>query len=134
MYDFFCGGGCFSTAVAGEDAGEEDAGATVEFGVDHWGVAVATFQRNHARAAVRGVALPATWAALRPPEPLLDAPVHAHLSPPYDYALCITPYVSVPTSQSSALRRLACPCALAAIERSSDDAQTGRCAVNESAR
>ena len=88
VYDIFCGGGCFSSAVAAKRGGEDGAGAgaTAAFGVDHWGVAVATFQRNHARAVVRGVALPATWAALRPPEPALGANAsvhtHAHFSPP----------------------------------------------------
>ena len=76
VYDLFCGGGCFSAAVAGEE------GVVVAFGVDHWGVAVATFLRNHPRAVARGLALPATWAALRPPSPALGARVHAHLSPP----------------------------------------------------
>jgi len=57
VFDFFCGGGCFSTA-AGDDA-------LIAFGVDDWGVAVATFLRNHPRAVARGLSPPPPQPALR---------------------------------------------------------------------
>lgn len=57
IFDFFAGGGCFSTAAALE-------GVEVALGVDDWSVALSTFWRNHPAAAARGTTLPATWAAL----------------------------------------------------------------------
>ena len=79
VFDFFAGGGCFSTAAAALE------GVEVALGVDDWGVALSTFRRNHPGAAARGTTLPATWAALRLPAlaPEQDgAAVHAHFSPP----------------------------------------------------
>lgn len=78
IFDFFAGGGCFSTAAA------ELAGVEVALGVDDWSVALSTFRRNHPGAAARGTSLPATWAALRvPPERAPEeGSVHAHFSPP----------------------------------------------------
>ena len=61
IFDFFAGGGCFSTAAAALE------GVEVALGVDDWGVALSTFRRNHPGAAARGTTLPATWAALRLP-------------------------------------------------------------------
>ena len=74
VYDFFCGGGCFSSAIADEHD------VTIAFGVDDWSIACGTFRHNHPHATVRGLTLPATWAALRPPHAC--AALHAHFSPP----------------------------------------------------
>ena len=74
VYDFFCGGGCFSSAIADEDD------VTIAFGVDDWSIACGTFRHNHPHATLRGLTLPATWAALRPPH--ANAALHAHFSPP----------------------------------------------------
>ena len=77
IFDFFAGGGCFSTAVAALE------GVEVALGVDDWSVALSTFRRNHPAAAARGTTLPATWAALRlPPARAPPDAVHAHFSPP----------------------------------------------------
>ena len=79
IFDFFAGGGCFSTAAAALE------GVEVALGVDDWGVALSTFRRNHPGAAARGTTLPATWAALRLPParaPPDAGAVHAHFSPP----------------------------------------------------
>ena len=77
IFDFFAGGGCFSTAAAALE------GVEVALGVDDWGVALSTFRRNHPAAAARGTTLPATWAALRlPPARAPPDTVHAHFSPP----------------------------------------------------
>ena len=77
IFDFFAGGGCFSTAAAALE------GVEVALGVDDWSVALSTFRRNHPGAAARGTTLPATWAALRlPPERAPPDAVHAHFSPP----------------------------------------------------
>ena len=77
IFDFFAGGGCFSTAAAALEDVE------VALGVDDWGVALSTFRRNHPGAAARGTTLPATWAALRlPPARAPPDAVHAHFSPP----------------------------------------------------
>ena len=77
IFDFFAGGGCFSTAAAALE------GVEVALGVDDWGVALSTFRRNHPGAAARGTTLPATWAALRlPPARAPADAVHAHFSPP----------------------------------------------------
>ena len=77
IFDFFAGGGCFSTAAAALE------GVEVALGVDDWGVALSTFRRNHPAAAARGTTLPATWAALRlPPARAPADAVHAHFSPP----------------------------------------------------
>ena len=77
IFDFFAGGGCFSTAAAALE------GVEVALGVDDWGVALSTFRRNHPGAAARGTTLPATWAALRlPPARAPPDAVHAHFSPP----------------------------------------------------
>ena len=80
VFDFFSGGGCFSTAAS------ELEGVEAALGVDNWSVALSTYRRNHPGAAARGTTLPATWAALRlPPELPLEQgeeAVHAHFSPP----------------------------------------------------
>ena len=77
IFDFFAGGGCFSTAAAALE------GVEVALGVDDWSVALSTFRRNHPGAAARGTTLPATWAALRlPPARAPPDAVHAHFSPP----------------------------------------------------
>ena len=77
IFDFFAGGGCFSTAAAALE------GVEVALGVDDWSVALGCFRRNHPGAAARGTTLPATWAALRlPPARAPADAVHAHFSPP----------------------------------------------------
>ena len=77
VFDFFSGGGCFSTAAS------ELEGVEAALGVDNWSVALSTYRRNHPGAAARGTTLPATWAALRlPPELPLDTDTHPrHTSP-----------------------------------------------------
>ena len=76
VFDFFAGGGCFSTAAS------ELEGVEAALGVDNWSVALSTYRRNHPGAAARGTTLPATWAALRLPLEQGGEAVHAHFSPP----------------------------------------------------
>ena len=41
VFDFFAGGGCFSTAAS------ELEGVEAALGVDNWSVALSTYRRNH---------------------------------------------------------------------------------------
>ena len=51
VFDFFAGGGCFSTAAS------ELEGVEAALGVDNWSVALSTYRRNHPGAAARGTTL-----------------------------------------------------------------------------
>ena len=68
VFDFFSGGGCFSTTAS------ELEGVEAALGVDNWSVALSTYRRNpHG-----GRKLPEKWAALRLPLEQGGEAVHAH--------------------------------------------------------
>ena len=78
------------------------------------------------RSGAASIGLPSRKLNCTPPRPWMKH-FKIHMTPPFAYAFCVSPFVPMPSERSESARRLKCPCDAQSILRTSRDASVGQC-------